>query len=188
MVNVVNFYNPCLQLNINELEEVIGAVGSPVVWVGDFNAHNPLWGSMGRDCNGVIVEEVMDRHGLLCMNDGRPTRLNIGTGGVSSTDLAIASAELARKGEWNTMDRYTIGSDHFPIYLRFGQSLLVEEDARPRPRDFSKAKWDEFAEGCSRGLVYANREGTVDEWNDSLCAMISNNVSLFIPQRKALKE
>lgn len=97
-MSIVNFYNPCMQFKISELEEVMEAVGAPVVWVGDFNAHNPLWGSRDRDCNGEIVEEVMDRHGLVCLNDGRPTRFDIGTGGVSCIDLAIVSAELVRKG------------------------------------------------------------------------------------------
>lgn len=40
-VNIVNFYNPCLQINISELEGVMEQIGNPVIWVGDFNAHNP---------------------------------------------------------------------------------------------------------------------------------------------------
>lgn len=86
------------------------------------------------------------------------------------------------------MDRFTIGSGHFPILLRFGQSLLVEEGARPKPLDFSKAKWNEFVEGCCRDLEKVKGDGTVDEWNDSLCDVISHNVFQFIPQRKALKK
>ncbi len=82
------------------------------------------------------------------------------------------------------MDRNTIGRDHFLILVRFDQSLLVEEDTRPRPLDYNKAKWDEFVEGCRRGMDRVERDGTVDEWNNSLCEMITDNVNHFIPQKK----
>ena len=87
----------------------------------------------------------MDKYGLVCVNDGRPTRFEIRTGAVSCVDLAIASSELARVGEWDSMDRYTLGSVHFPILLRFGKTL-VEEQVRPGYFDNSKADWKKFAE------------------------------------------
>ena len=34
----------------------------PMVWVGDFNAHNELWGSKKRNRNGKIVEEFIDKN------------------------------------------------------------------------------------------------------------------------------
>ena len=73
--------------------------GFLVIWLGDFNAHNPLWGSRMKDTNGGTMEDFMDKHGLVCMNDGRPTRFEIKTGAVSCIDLALASSEYARVGE-----------------------------------------------------------------------------------------
>ncbi len=34
-MNIVNFYNPCLQISIGDLEEVMEQIGTPVIWVGD---------------------------------------------------------------------------------------------------------------------------------------------------------
>ncbi len=92
-MNIVNFYNPCMQLNMNKLEKVVDEVGGSGGVGGDFNAHNPLWGSIGRNRNGEVVEELMDSRGLVYMNDGRPTRFDIRTGKVSCIDLTIASPE-----------------------------------------------------------------------------------------------
>ena len=186
-VNIVNFYNPCLTINISELEEVIEQIGVPIIWLGDFNAHNPLWGSKKRDVNGSTVEEFMDRYGLACVNDGRPTRLEIKTGVLSCIDLALASSELARVGEWDFMDRYTIGSDHFPILLRFGKTLLTEEQTGLGYFDYSKADWEKFREKCDSALGSINGEGTIDEWNNSLCAAILHNAYECIPIKKSPK-
>lgn len=45
--HIVNCYNPPNPLMFSELEEVMEKTGSRTVWVGDFNAHNPLWGRKG---------------------------------------------------------------------------------------------------------------------------------------------
>lgn len=57
----------------------------------------------------------------------RLTRFDIRTGAVSCIDLAFVSSDLARVGEWDFMDGYTMGSGHFLILLRFGKTLLTKE-------------------------------------------------------------
>lgn len=69
--SVIHFYNPCLKLEVEMLDEVMGQVRSPVVCTGDFNAHNPLWGSKCKDKNGAILEDFLDKHLLVILNDGR---------------------------------------------------------------------------------------------------------------------
>lgn len=44
-ITVINLYNPCKQLVIFEFDEIMEHVRGPVIWVGDFNAHNPVWGT-----------------------------------------------------------------------------------------------------------------------------------------------
>lgn len=51
----MNFYNPCLQLDIDKLDGIMDQVRTPVVWAGDFNAHNPLWESRTKDKNGAVL-------------------------------------------------------------------------------------------------------------------------------------
>lgn len=71
---------------------------------GRINARSPLWGSGVRDLNGEVVENFMDGNNLVCLNDGRPTRFDIRTSRLSCIDLALASAVLARVGEWDNQD------------------------------------------------------------------------------------
>lgn len=98
--------------------------------MGDFNAHNPLWGSKRKDKNGAVLEDFLDLHSLVMMNDGRATRFEVGSGRLSCLDLTFASAEMARCGEWDMMDGYTMGSDHFPILSRFGKDLQMLSNIR----------------------------------------------------------
>jgi len=46
---IIHFYNPCKRLELGLMEEVEGQEGRKVVWCGDFNAHNPLWGGKRVD-------------------------------------------------------------------------------------------------------------------------------------------
>ncbi len=55
----------------------------------DFNAHCTLWGGDRTDSNGLIVEDLMDSLGLVCLNDGSLTRVNCSTCSESSLDLTL---------------------------------------------------------------------------------------------------
>lgn len=84
-LSLISFYNPCKPLVLAEFEELLN-ITPPVVWVGDFNAHNPLWGSQVRDENGVVVEELLDNCRLVIMNHWRPTRFDIRSVKMSCLD------------------------------------------------------------------------------------------------------
>lgn len=73
-ISLVNTYNPCQRLSVADLDQIMDKVREPVIWVGDFNSHNPLWGSSNRDANGAVIEEFLDKHRLSVLNDGRATR------------------------------------------------------------------------------------------------------------------
>lgn len=45
-IKVIHFYNPCGKLSKNVMEKIRGRTNQKVVWCGDFNAHNTLWGSV----------------------------------------------------------------------------------------------------------------------------------------------
>lgn len=87
---------------------------------------------------------------------------------ISCIDLTLASGDLARRGDSDVMDRYSIGSDNFSILSWFGRKLLVEVDEKPRSQDFGKAQWEEFAEKCAEGVSKVNSDGSVEESNESV--------------------
>lgn len=71
---VVNYYNPCLQLEMETWDGVMAHLCPPVVCIGEFNAHNQLWVSKNKDKNGATVEDFLDTHLFVMLNDGRATR------------------------------------------------------------------------------------------------------------------
>lgn len=97
------------------------------------------------------------------LNDSRATRFQVGSGRLSCLDLTFASAELARRGEWDLLDCYTMGRDHFPILSRFGRDLQVEEGGAVGWLDYHKADWDKFRQVLSAGLGEVFSEGSVEE-------------------------
>ena len=116
-----------------------------MIWAGDFNAHNPLWGSVQRHGNGGVLEDWMDKHGLVVINDGTPTRYDIARNASSHLDLMITSPSLARVGEWEVMGN-NLGSDHYLTLGKFGRELRMEEGETVPRYNFAQAKWEEFQE------------------------------------------
>lgn len=125
---IINFYNPCRKLDIKKLEEMEGKSNGNTVWCGDFNAHNTLWGSEKNDCNGEIVEELMDGQNLVCVNDGRRTRIDVNTGKESALDLTIVTNALAPLCEWSVDQKGSIGSDHYPIYNKINIAAVQAKE------------------------------------------------------------
>ena len=62
--------------------------------MGDFNAHNPLWGSDNVTDKGKIVENALSNLNLCILNDGSNTYLHPGNGSYSFIDLTIIDPSL----------------------------------------------------------------------------------------------
>jgi len=75
-IDIINYYNPCGEISLESLEEIAGVLDDNVILCGDFNSHSSLWGSSRTDSNGLVVEEFIDNHCLVCINNGEGTRYN----------------------------------------------------------------------------------------------------------------
>lgn len=111
-MKVANLYNPCQKLTKVMLEGIWERGNGKVIICGDFNAHSSLWGSTRTDENGKIIEEYMDEHNLVCLNDGRGTRFDVGRGTESAIDLTIVSEQIAGSSQWEVFNDNSMGSDH----------------------------------------------------------------------------
>jgi len=60
---------------------------SPILLLGDFNAHSTLWGCCKTDLRGKMIEDLLLKHNLSILNDGSNTYLHPATGSSSAIDL-----------------------------------------------------------------------------------------------------
>ena len=88
------------------------------IHAGDFNAHSKLWDDeQPEDQRGDEIVDWMLENDLVCQNDGSPTRVNRGTGGLSTPDCTFVTRDLGEKVKWESIDDNDMGSDHAPIVI-----------------------------------------------------------------------
>lgn len=183
-ISIVNLYNPCIKLEESYFQDIVDKINVQGVWMGDFNAHNEMWGGEKRDRNGQIVENFIDKNNLVVLNDGRPTWFGVSRSMSSSIDITIVSAELASISRWETMDLYSMGSDHVAIISKFGRCLIEEPVRCPLRLNYKRANWNKFEKQVNMGLAKIDSGKGVDEWNSSLSKMMWSAAVQNIPKKK----
>lgn len=116
-LTICNVYLPnSYNLKKRELHNLVQQLPKPFIVVGDFNSHNPQWGSSRTDQRGNIVEKFIDEANLVILNTGESTHFNPSSGSLSSIDLSLCSADLTDKLDW-VVDDDIFDSDHFPMHI-----------------------------------------------------------------------
>lgn len=95
-----NYYIPWKSLDSEMFKEIARKLHRRELWCGDFNAHNSLWGSKKTAHNGNIVEEMIDEKSLVCLNNGKGTRVNTHENTVSCLDITLITNSLVNSCEW----------------------------------------------------------------------------------------
>ena len=98
-ITVCSLYLPD-SFTMSEIENLVSQLPSPFLLVGDFNAHNPLWGGEVLDLEGRIVEDFIDNHHISILNDGSFTYHNIYHNSKSAIDLSICSSSIFLDFTW----------------------------------------------------------------------------------------
>ena len=107
---------PDLDISFNDIHSLINQLPTPYLLLGDFNAHNPLWGGNVMNTKGRVIEDIIDHHNITLMNNGAMTYHNIYSNTYSAIDLSICSSSINIDYDWS-VDEYPCGSDHFPIHI-----------------------------------------------------------------------
>lgn len=126
----------------DKLDQLIQQLPGPIVLLGDFNAHSPLWGGYHIDARGRAIEELLGKHQLIVLNDQRHTRIDPRDGGTSAIDLSIVAETIAHEFAWS-VDDDTRGSDHYPILLNSVVPNRAMATRRPRWR-YEEANWERY--------------------------------------------
>ena len=134
------YFPPSQDIDRDALDNLFAQLPSPTLLLGDFNAHNDLWGCRDTNANGNTMEDFIGRHGLCLFNDKSPTYLHPATGYFSAIDLSLCSPTIFMDFQWEVgCDQ--CGSDHFPIFIT---SLVPQvEDKNPHWK-LHKADWSKL--------------------------------------------
>ena len=130
------------------IENLFDQLPRPAVIMGDFNAHNPLWGSSTSNRRGKDLEDIFTLRNMIVLNDGSHTYLHRTNNTASYLDLTVVDPSVMLDFQWSVLED-THGSDHYPILL--DSDLLDDEDTTKR-FNLKKADWDSYSDIC-RGRI-----------------------------------
>lgn len=90
-----------------------------VVFGGDLNAHNPLWGKYDKICKrGKDLEDIYEKSNLMILNKNEVTFIPPPPSNPSTIDLTFVSNDLYTKVNWEVLNE-NLGSDHLAITWSF---------------------------------------------------------------------
>ena len=122
---------PGNSLPVTELRQLVLELPPPVLLLGDFNSHHTVWGCDSTDRRGRLLEafRIIVSECLCLLNTGMRTHITLPSGQTSALDLSVASPQLVPSVSW-AVDTDSMGSDHFPIWLRLSKVVQFSESAR----------------------------------------------------------
>lgn len=174
---ICNVYLPgSSNITKNDLENLIKQFDAPFMIVGDFNCHNPLWGSNRIDNRGNIIESIINKNNLNILNNGDPTHFSLAYKSVSSIDLSIVSPILQNYFDW-FVDNDLHNSDHHPIIM----PLINSNNTHTLRQKFlvKKADWNLFQ--SSLNFNFENDFTDINEYENFITSRIIEAAKKSIP-------
>ena len=143
MITICNIYNqPNFSSDFTDLTQLVSNLPRPLLLVGDFNAHSPLWDdTRDADIAGRNIENFITNNEYCCLNENDTYSYFSNTHGTfSSVDVSLCTADIVDKFKWSISDD-NYSSDHYPVILTYlGQSSVSHI-----PRyNLHKADWDKY--------------------------------------------
>ena len=158
------------------------------VVLGDFNAHSPLWDTnQPADKQGEeVVDWTLEKDLCIC-NNGDPTRINRGTGGLSSPDITIVSKNLEQHVTW-TVDE-DLGSDHSPIIIKVRnvKTRLHKEPAKRKlrwRRKGDKVNWEGFCQFIEEHVDEIPKDASVSARNNKFTELMVKSGLIHVGKSK----
>jgi exonuclease III len=151
---------PSCRCDATDLTDLIDQLPPPVLLLGDFNAHNTLWGCRNMDTRGKMLEDIILKYNMSLLNDGSVTYLHPATGSKSAIDLSMCDPSMYLDFDWSVHDDLC-GSDHFPVILKSSKPVHTTVNQTWK---LTKADWCGFAQMCSTELGTGRYDLSMEEF------------------------
>jgi hypothetical protein len=119
--SIINVYNPCQNISIEELNHYFSQMEPSRLIVGDFNAHSQMWEpNKTSNITGRSIEDVLLNDPSLCLLSptSLPTFYSIYHNSFSTLDLSFISSQLQPISSVYCGD--DLGSNHYTIFTCVG--------------------------------------------------------------------
>ena len=180
-LDVINIYFPPGQyIDSSVIQKYINKDHHTII-MGDFNAHSTLWGSKQTDSRGHQIENFIDEHNLVVLNNKQPTRLHH-TGTLTCIDVTLTNPQMALNSTWSVLED-NLGSDHFPIIINTKKQHTEEPDTSTK-YNFKKANWNLFQESCEKDLNSIQQYDDPSVNYNTLLHIIHQNIDKSVPKIK----
>ena len=184
VISVCSLYlppsSPC---DMNDLTNLLQQLPSPVVLLGDYNAHSPVWGCQNVDTRGRLVEDLIANNNLCLLNNKTPTYVHPATGSTSAIDLSLCSANIMTQFTWEVHDDLC-GSDHFPIIIRMIKPVHIQTPVRWK---LHKADWETFTSLCKEQLNSTDNISNIEHFTDQLVEISNKTIPKTSDKPKKFK-
>ena len=120
--------------------------GRDTIWVGDFNAHHPMWDAAAEedDLGGLLAEYLAEEQ-LVTLNTGEATwyARREGCRARSAPDITVVQAEMAARTDWRI--HQDLSSDHLPIAIQWKMPFLGTSNPKRKVRaNVAKTDWEKY--------------------------------------------
>lgn len=114
----------------------------PIILLGDFNAHSWAWSSSYNNSRGKDLNQLIEDHDLIPLNDSLPTHVSGEGRSSNNIDLIFVSSQLAQFSRVEVIEE-TYSSDHFLVVAQLDLTLKYTKSSTNR-LNLKKADWTEF--------------------------------------------
>ena len=138
--HIINIYDRTPNISVQEYIDLLEFPNQIVV--GDFNAHNSIWGSKNTNKKGKNLFEVIENQDLTIHNDKSYTHIH--PNGVSTLDLTLSSANISHQFTWSNSFKF-MSSDHSILILSSYHRSDIDDDNTPNLTfNTKKANWTKY--------------------------------------------
>lgn len=170
---------------VNTLKNIITSLPSPILVMGDFNAHHTAFGSSSNKPRGIQIYDMLDELNMCILNDGQSTTLARPNQSPSAIDIAFVSPCLASSIEWSVYTEDTLGSYHFPTVVNLNNTSNIYESPSTFEKFlYNKADWLGFTLKSRNTFNHLLENNDPLSAYDEFCDLLNSLKVEFIPIHK----
>ena len=165
-LHILNYYNPCKNIDINELEHYINHLQHPFLAVGDLNCHTPLLKEGdANNITGKNLEILLVRNDVCLINPlNFYTYLDPRTGNTSCLDVCLCSPSLLESTNITRLE--DIGSDHYPLLLKIEKPPIRNIIMNAPKWNLKGVNWNQWAKDIPSITINRNTTNVEALHND----------------------